>query len=138
MKACEVETYLKNIESNSFDYKTLLTYEYLFEIKGSRLDDDNLINALGDLDNDLFESYCKLRGDHDSVSPKLADYTNDHDYCHGYILFTDADNAMALEKNLIVTALKNDISVKKIPVIAIEESIKQQKEDLFNSLFDIV
>jgi hypothetical protein len=138
MKACEVENYLKEIESNSIDYNTLLTYDYLFEIKGSGPDDNNLINALGDLDGELFESYCKLRGEHDSTTPKLADYTNNHNYCHGYILFTDSNNAMALEQNLIVTALKNDISVRKIPVISIEESIKQKNEDLFNSLFDIV
>jgi hypothetical protein len=135
MKAFEVENYLKEIESESFDYNALLKYDYLFEVKGSGPDDNNLIVALGDLDGNLFETYCKLRGDHNSTTPKLADFTNDQNYCHGYILFTDKDNANELEKSLIVTALKNDVSVKKIPVVAIEEEIKQKNKDLFNSLF---
>ena len=137
MKAFEVKNYLKEIESKSFDYNTLLKYDYLFEIKGSVPNDNNLIDALGDLDRNLFETYCKLRGDRDSTTPKLADGTNDQNYCHGYILFTDTDNANELEKSLIVTALKNDVSVKKIPIVAIEEEIKQKNNDLFNSLFYI-
>ena len=137
MKAYEVQNYLKEIESKSFDYKTLLTYDCLFEVKGSGLDDNNLIHAIADLDRDLFETYCKLRGSHDET-PKLADSTNDYAYCHGYILFTAEPNVDKLEKNLIVTALKNDISVKKIPVKLIKEEIKQKNEDLFNSLFEII
>jgi hypothetical protein len=137
MKAYEVENYLKEIESKSFDYKTLLTYDCLFEIKGSKLDDDNLIYALNDVDWDLFETYCKLRGSHDET-PKLADSTNDSEYCHGYILFTAEPNIDKLEKNLIITALKNDIRIKKIPVKLIKEEIKQRNEDLFNSLFEVI
>ena len=101
MKAFEVKNYLKEIESKSFDYNTLLKYDYLFEIKGSVPNDNNLIDALGDLDRNLFETYCKLRGDRDSTTPKLADGTNDQNYCHGYILFTDTDNANELEKTQI-------------------------------------
>jgi hypothetical protein len=137
MKAYEVQNYLKEIESKSFDYQTLLTYDYLFEVKGSELDDNNLIHAIADVDLGLLETYCKLRGSYDET-PKLADSTNDSEYCHGYILFTVEPNVDKLEKNLIVTALKNTISVRKIPVKLIKEEIKQRNEDLFNSLFEII
>ena len=137
MTANEVKTYLKGIESDSFDYNTLLSYDFLFEIKGSKLDDNNLIQAMSDLDRDSFDGYCKLRGSHTTTNPKLADSTNNHEYFHGYILFTNTDNIDELEKNLIVTTLKNDISVRKIPVKNIAEEIRQKNEDIFNSLFEI-
>jgi hypothetical protein len=137
MKVDQVKEYLRSIESGSQSYADLLQYDCLFEIKGRWPDDSDLIEIFYDLDHSKFITWQKLRGDRDAL-PKLADNVNDSKYCHGFIVFTNRENTQTVEKELIVSALKNNISIKKIDVSLIETDNIQKREEHFNSLFDIV
>jgi hypothetical protein len=138
MKVDQIKEYLSSISSGSQSYKDLLQYDCLFEIKGRWPDDNDLNDIFYDLDHSKFLYWQKLRGDHDTSHPKLADRDNDSEFCHGYIVFVDKRNSESVEKELIVSALRNNIFVKKIDVSLIEaENIKKNKEH-FNSLFNIV
>ena len=138
MEELEIINYLKNIESQSFGYKDLLTYDYLFEIKGNTLDDNDLIGYISILDSNNYMTWCKLRGDYDDPFPKLADSQNDHDYCHGYVVFVGKESVASFEKQLLPFMLKDLVHVMKVPIINIHNAIKRRNEELFDSLFEYV
>lgn len=135
MQSTEVIEYLKEIESESYTYKQLLTYDFLFEIKGQCPDDNNLIDTIYNLNS--HDGWCKLRGRYDEAKPRLADRTNDHDFCHGYIVFVTTDQVKDFEEELLVQALIGNIHIKKIPIGVIQEDINRRQEELFNSLFEL-
>ena len=136
MDVDQVKEYLHSIESSSQSYADLLEHECLIEIKGRWLDNNNLNNIVYDLDHSKL-LYCqKLRGKSNTPEPKLADRYNDSEFCHGYILFIEKDNAKFFEKELIVPALRGDITVKKIDVSLIKADLIRKNEEYFNSLFE--
>ena len=137
MNVEQVKEYLHNIESKTYSYSDLLQYDCLFEVKGRWPDDNDLIDTFYKLDHAKFVAWQKLRGARDTIYPKLADNTNNTNYCHGYIIFTDNNNTKDVEKDLIFASLKGNISVKKIHVGLIEIDLKQRQEEHFNSLFSL-
>ena len=137
MEVNQVKEYLNSIASSSQSYEDLLQYDYLFEIKGRWLDDNDLNHVFYGLDHSKFLYWQKLRGNYDTSHPKLADRYNDSEFCHGYVIFVDNRNADSVEKELIVATLMNAMSFKKINVSLIEaDKIKRNKEH-FDSLFVI-
>ena len=137
MNVNQIKQYLRDIESKSVSYNELLKYHTLFEVKGKWPDDNDLIAVISDLNRDNMETWQKLRAPYED-QPRLADSTNDTRYCHGYILFTNsAEQANSLERELIVSSLKNTISIRKIDVNSIQEDITNRQTEHFNSLFTI-
>lgn len=136
MDVDQVKEYLHSIESSSQSYSDLLEYECLLEIKGRWPDDNGLNDIFYRLDHSKFITWQKLRGEHDTPEPKLADKYNDYQYCHGYVVFIDKYDSKAIEKELIFHALKGNISFKKIDVSLIKADIVRRNEEHFKSLFE--
>jgi hypothetical protein len=136
MDVDQVKEYLHSIESSSQSYSDLLEYECLLEIKGRWPDDNGLNDIFYSLDHSKLLYWQKLRGEHDTSEPKLADRYNDSEFCHGYVLFIDKYDSKSIEKELIVPALRGDITFKKIDVSLIKADIVRRNEEHFNALFE--
>ena len=136
MDATAVTAYLKSIESRKRSYSNLLEYDYIFEIKGKRLDDNNLIIACWDLDTDNINGRIKLRGAQDS-HPRLADSSNDSEWFHGYVYLINEQHIQAFEKDLTMCILKHNITVRKFTIGLIHTAARLRQEEHFNSLFEV-
>jgi|LauGreDrversion4_2_1035121.scaffolds.fasta_scaffold907455_1 hypothetical protein len=123
---------IKDIVSSTDEYDELYNTDHLFILKGRSLDDNNLINVIGELEH--YDWYNKLRGPADGPA-KYHNIENNHEWLHGYIIAVSCDNLTTFEKSAILVGMKHGYTFEKLDVF---QTKKELKDNHFSSLFEEV
>jgi hypothetical protein len=120
---------LRDLTSTKEEYDQLCNTDHIFVVYGRDLDDNEIFNAVGNLDH--FEWASKLRGDPDQ--PKIANTQNNHKWFHGYIYGVSHKSLSKFERNALIAGLSTGYTFEKLDLF---QSKKESKDNHFDLLFE--
>jgi hypothetical protein len=120
---------IKDIVSSTDEYDELYNTDHLFILKGRSLDDNNLINVIGELEH--YDWYNKLRGPANGPA-KYHNTKNNHEWLHGYVIAVSCNKLTKFEKSAILVGMKHGYTFEKLDLF---QTKKDLKDNHFDSLF---
>jgi hypothetical protein len=121
---------LEEIVSNKEEYDHLYNTDHLFILKGKLLDDNSLINVIGELE--YYDWYNKLRGPANGPA-KYHNTKNNHEWLHGYVIAVSCNKLTKFEKSAILVGMKHGYTFEKLDLF---QTKKELKDNHFDSLFE--
>ena len=121
---------LEEIVSNKEEYDYLYNTDHLFILKGKLLDDNSLINVIGELE--YYDWYNKLRGPANGPA-KYHNTKNNHEWLHGYVIAVSCNKLTKFEKSAILVGMKHGYTFEKLDLF---QTKKELKDNHFDSLFE--